>query len=121
MSPRNSAPAVINMLEATSCHRIISQPDLAPLVSGVKAQLDEKQYELKVDDLPSLTQIFPDIHDGGCVAPCIPYPRSSKPHDMEDIVLYLHSSGSTGLPRAIPQRHINILHWCNSGTDKSSS
>ncbi|GJE93359.1 acetyl-CoA synthetase-like protein, partial [Phanerochaete sordida] len=33
---------------------------------------------------------------------------------MEDIVVYLHSSGSTGLPRAIPQRQINVLHWCKS-------
>ncbi|EKM57056.1 uncharacterized protein PHACADRAFT_208208 [Phanerochaete carnosa HHB-10118-sp] len=114
MSPRNGIPAILNMLEITSCHRIISQPEFAPLVSAVKTQLGEKQYGLGVDSLPGLLEIFPDLNKNGRVAPCTPYPRASKPHDMEDIVLYLHSSGSTGLPRAIPQRQINILHWCNS-------
>ena len=115
MSPRNNAQAVVNLLETTSCDRIISQPDFAPLLSDVKAQLGERHHSLKVEGLPGLLDIFPDLHQNGYAAPCAPYPKASKPHDMEDIVVYLHSSGSTGLPRAIPQRQINVLHWCKSG------
>ncbi|KZT19307.1 hypothetical protein NEOLEDRAFT_976969 [Neolentinus lepideus HHB14362 ss-1] len=32
---------------------------------------------------------------------------------MDDICMYLHSSGSTGFPKAIPQMNKAILDWCS--------
>ena len=34
---------------------------------------------------------------------------------MQDICTYIHSSGSTGYPKPIPQRHRQSLDWCLSG------
>ena len=108
MSPKNSAPAIVSMLEKTACHRIISQGMFDPLLDAVKADLAKRQFALEVDELPSLDRIFPQF--GGDVnAKVKKFPQPEKPHDKYDIVLYLHSSGSTGFPKPIPQRQCAIL------------
>lgn len=104
------------MLEKTNAHRVVSQPSLAPLISKVREELDSKQFALQVDELPSLQSVFPTLADGGVDTEVVPYPASSKPHDPEDIVLYIHSSGSTGFPKPVPQRQKQVLNWCDAGT-----
>lgn len=115
MSPRNSVPALISMLEKTSCHRIISQNAFTPLVSAVQTQLAAQSFALEQSDLPDIYQIFPELQIAAA-SPVAPFPKSSVPHNPDDIVLYIHSSGSTGLPKPVPQRHINTLQWCSART-----
>lgn len=105
------------MLEKTSSHHIISQASLAPLIAKVRAELDSKHHALRVDELPTLHSIFPFLAEGGIDDDVKPYPASSKPFDMNDVALYIHSSGSTGHPKPIPQRHTAVLDWCCSGED----
>ena len=114
MSPKNSVPAFINLLEKTSCHRIISQPAFSPLIEAVQTQLSEKKYHVQLDELPPLHDVFPTIFGSGETAPVEPFPPPSKPHSMNDNVLYLHSSGSTGLPKPIPQPQNFMLEYCTS-------
>ncbi|GJE90357.1 acetyl-CoA synthetase-like protein [Phanerochaete sordida] len=118
MSPRNSAPAVANMLKRTSCHRIISQPDQAglhELLQGVQSELagEVKDYKLQIDALPALDAVFPTRRaaESSAVAP---YPRAAAPFSPDDTVFYLHSSGSTGFPKPVPQRNADMLHTCNA-------
>ena len=63
MSPRNSALAVISMLEKTSCHRVVANHALMPLLNAINAELTakEKPYPLEVFDLPDLYDIFPTL------------------------------------------------------------
>lgn len=114
MSPKNSVPAIVNMLEKTSCHRIISQAMMGPLVSPTKAALEKKQFTLEYEELPDLLQIFPGLSGDAGKVDVVPFPAPVKPHDMDDIVLYLHSSGSTGFPKPIPQSQVAVLQWSSS-------
>lgn len=114
MSPRNSGPAIINMLKQTSCHRIISQPALSALLSCVEDELEAEGYDLEVDDLPGLDEVFPTMYDESASVECEPYTPTEEPYKPEDVAFYAHSSGSTGFPKPIPQRHENLLECCNS-------
>lgn len=102
------------MLKQTSCHRIISQQALSPLLSTVENELEEEGYVLEVDELPGLDEIFPVIYDECASDDYEPYPPSQVPYNPTDVAFYAHSSGSTGFPKSIPQRHENLLECCNS-------
>ena len=114
MSPRNSVPAIINMLKQTSCHRIVTQPALSALLSGVQSELEEEGYDLDVDELPGLDEVFPSVYDENASVKVEPYPPPQTPYNPKDVALFAHSSGSTGFPKPIPQRHENVLECCNS-------
>ena len=101
------------MLEKTGCHRILSQSSLAHLVSQVKEELDTKNYSLRVDDLPSLYDVFPQLSETSAYTAPEPYP-AAPPHKMEDLVMYIHSSGSTGFPKPIPFNQRIMMQWINS-------
>ena len=121
MSPRNSAVAIVNMMEKTNCHRIISQSSLSSLMNEVLAEVEGKNYAIRVDELPGLYDVFPGVkaknrgitYDGNTKVE--PYPPRSKPLDENEIVSYLHSSGSTGFPKPIFQTDKTLRSWCRAG------
>lgn len=101
------------MLQKTGCTRIISQDVFAPVIKAVGEELRKQGSSLQYDELPSLPKIWPQF--GGDVNETVePFPTSTESPSKEDIVFYLHSSGSTGLPKPIPQRQITVLHNCRS-------
>ncbi|EKM50758.1 uncharacterized protein PHACADRAFT_153008 [Phanerochaete carnosa HHB-10118-sp] len=114
MSPRNSAPAIVDMLKRTSCRRIVGQASMHSLLADVQSELENEEHTLQIDFLPELEEIFPTLRGGSSADLCEPYPSSNKLFSMDDVVFYLHSSGSTGFPKPIPQRQSDILHTCNA-------
>ncbi|GJE99007.1 acetyl-CoA synthetase-like protein [Phanerochaete sordida] len=114
MSPRNSVPAIVNMLRKTSCTRIISQAAFAPIIAEVQAELEKEGLNLAVDELPALQQIFPDFGPAGEAAEVEPFPAPARAPTDEDILLYLHSSGSTGFPKPIPQSQAAFFQWATA-------
>ncbi|KAI0081390.1 acetyl-CoA synthetase-like protein [Panus rudis PR-1116 ss-1] len=121
ISPRNPVDAIVNMMEKTSSHRILTNTFVAPLAQAVKAKFDEKQYDVKIDKLPSIFTIFPQINGNKPDASDItPYPPSAKKPEPNDVVWYLHSSGSTGIPKPIPQTQKIVLQWTNSNAIKDT-
>ncbi|TFK59329.1 putative aminoadipate reductase [Pluteus cervinus] len=114
ISPRNSPNAVLNLLQKTGCHRLITtHSTLKPLLDGIKSRIAEMQppFGLRIDEAPDVLSIYPEL--GGKrdedSLPLWPHP-AVRPKD-EDICLYLHSSGSTGFPKAIPLPHKNLVQW----------
>jgi acyl-coenzyme A synthetase/AMP-(fatty) acid ligase len=88
---------------------------LKDLLDGVKVELEATtpSYELVIEEVPSLHDIFPKLgveteHD-----PFTPFEANSKPK-LDEIAIYLHSSGSTGLPKAIPQTHQTLIDWTST-------
>lgn len=114
MSPKNSVAAIINLLEKTSCHRVVSQAVLEPLMATVKSDLMKKGYLVQVDSLPELRTIFPNLEGG--TTKVAPYPKIRGLKGPNDIIVILHSSGSTGLPKPVPQRRCDVLDWCGQRT-----
>ncbi|KAI6102822.1 putative aminoadipate reductase [Pisolithus sp. B1] len=114
MSPRNSPAAIINLLKTTkSRHLIATKSSLRSLISEVKRQLtshDDEAYGLQIDEPPTLAIVYPYMSEETIHSPFVPYPKGDINDD--DVMFYLHSSGSTGFPKPIPITHLVGKHYC---------
>ncbi|KAF8185750.1 acetyl-CoA synthetase-like protein [Pholiota molesta] len=116
ISPRNTAEAVINLLKKTSCHHLITTAaTLKELIESVEIELKETDpdYQLVIKECPTVAQIFPELSGASPSEDednLVSYPDASKQPKPEDVAMYLHSSGSTGLPKAIAKTHKQIEH-----------
>ncbi|KAJ7153103.1 putative aminoadipate reductase [Mycena crocata] len=112
ISPRNSPAAIVHLLRATLCRRIISTcVTLEPLLVGIKQAFAqaEPDFSLRIDEVPSLSQVYPNLGVEAASCPFEPYMPSINVPALDDVCVYLHSSGSTGLPKAIPQTHRALI------------
>ena len=82
-------------------------------MDGVKAEFaaSDPEFKLTIEEMPSLNEVYPKLGRERVDDPFKPYPQPTTRPPMTDIVLYLHSSGSTGLPKAIPQTHQTLAQW----------
>ncbi|KAL1718564.1 hypothetical protein EV715DRAFT_291172 [Schizophyllum commune] len=111
ISPRLSAPAVANLLRASDCHRVVAtQQTLHALIATVKGELGP-EYTLEVDEVPVLDTVFPHLAREQEADAFEPYPEPSVGPKLDDMLLYLHSSGSTGFPKAIPHTRASMAGW----------
>ena len=113
MSPRNTAEAVVNMIEKSNCHRIICSH--AGLLDSVQQILQQKGRTLVVHQLPPLEDVFPTIRGQADVS-VEPYPPATRKHEPDDNVIHLHSSGSTGFPKTITLTQKIMTMWLNNCT-----
>ncbi|KAJ7054635.1 putative aminoadipate reductase [Mycena amicta] len=115
ISPRNSPAAIINLLRKTSCHRVLATcVTLDALLRQIRQEI-EPEYALVIEEVPSLAQIYPNLGRESAMdssPPATTWPRPS----LDDVCLYLHSSGSTGMPKAIPETHRGLMQWTRLGT-----
>ncbi|KIJ61725.1 hypothetical protein HYDPIDRAFT_158984 [Hydnomerulius pinastri MD-312] len=116
MSPRNSSAAVVNMMQKAGCHRLIAtQNSLGQLLDGIRsefASLGDKSYEIRIEELPTLGYAYPKLGKETISAPFVPYPKAEERPVNNEIMFYLHSSGSTGFPKPIPITYLTAVHWC---------
>ncbi|KAF8954562.1 hypothetical protein BDZ97DRAFT_1975945 [Flammula alnicola] len=115
MSPRNTAASIIKLLKDTSCHRLLTTyHTLRPLVDEIRSELTSSDplYAFTVDEVPPVQEIFPKLGRESLEDPFEEYPHGVRP-PIDDILLYLHSSGSTGFPKTIPQTFKSMVHWAS--------
>lgn len=101
----------------SSSHRLIATREtLTDLMKAVKAEIFAKDptYELSIEELPALDAIFPRLGREVAEDEFIPYPAIHIRPALSEVCLYLHSSGSTGLPKVIPQSHEVQINWASS-------
>ncbi|KAI6125332.1 hypothetical protein EDD16DRAFT_1474429, partial [Pisolithus croceorrhizus] len=114
MSPRNSPAAIINLLKTTKSHHLIAtKSSLGNLIPEVNRQLvshGEEAYSLQIDEPPTLATVYPYISEETIDSSFVPYPKGEINND--DVMFYLHSSGSTGFPKPIPITHLVAKHHC---------
>ena len=97
----------------SSCHRLLTtRTTLKDLLDRVKAEFEatNPSYELFIEEIPSLHDIFPKLGVETEDDPFTPFKTNRKPK-LDEIAMYLHSSGSTGIPKAMPQTHQTLLDW----------
>ncbi|KZP33250.1 putative nonribosomal peptide synthetase [Athelia psychrophila] len=112
ISPRNSAEAVVSMLQKTGCHTIITtESSLGDLMNETRA-LTPQDFCLSIQEAPALAQCFPELGRETAEHAFKPYPARSTPLDVDELLFYLHSSGSTGIPKPIAQTSRTMLGWC---------
>jgi acyl-coenzyme A synthetase/AMP-(fatty) acid ligase len=114
MSPKNSLPAFLNLFEKTGCKHIISDHSSSHIVTAVEEALRCRGDSLKIYQPLDLFTVFPQFSNVKDVANIKPFPPTSKPFSMDNPVLYLHSSGSTGYPKPVALREAQMLQWCLS-------
>ncbi|KAF8069213.1 hypothetical protein FPV67DRAFT_1491459 [Lyophyllum atratum] len=64
MSPRNSPAAIVNLLEKTSCRRLITtNATLKPLIEGLKSHITGTPLseELQIEEISSLATVYPNL------------------------------------------------------------
>ncbi|KAF4582493.1 putative NRPS-like protein biosynthetic cluster [Pleurotus pulmonarius] len=114
ISPRNSPAAVVKLLKETNCHRIISTSmTMKPLLDAIRQQLasDGQAFSVDVEEVPPLNVIFPLLGAEIETDSFVPYPEYPVRPELSTPALYLHSSGSTGMPKTITLTQRAILHW----------
>lgn len=89
---------------------------LKPLVDASLSKLTSQDYNVQVENLFSIYDIFPTLKSGSAdsVLEEGPYPERDTPVDLDEPVAVLHSSGSTGLPKAVFQTQKIVLQWATS-------
>jgi acyl-CoA synthetase (AMP-forming)/AMP-acid ligase II len=115
MSPRNTAAAIIKLMKDTSCHRLLTtRHTLQSLIDDIQAQfaLSDPNYVLQIDEVPAISTIFPKLGNEKVEDPFQEYPSGTR-RGLDDVLLYLHSSGSTGLPKTIPQTFKSMVDWAS--------
>ncbi|GAW08556.1 Linear gramicidin synthase subunit D [Lentinula edodes] len=116
ISPRVTPAAVINLLQTSGCHRILStQNTLKELLQGVENELTttaspDGAYPVNIEEIPSLQELYPKLGREQQQDPFEPYPAPLSYPKEEDIAIYLHSSGSTGLPKVIALSHSTLIN-----------
>ncbi|KAF7973245.1 hypothetical protein HWV62_15753 [Athelia sp. TMB] len=112
VSPRNSPEAVLSMLEKISCTRILTTTSsLGGLINQVKALAP-----FDVEESPTLSQCYPFLGQETASHSFEPYPDLSGELDVDRVIFYVHSSGSTGFPKPIPQTSRTVLSWFSLDT-----
>ncbi|KAF7316041.1 Aminoadipate reductase [Mycena indigotica] len=107
ISPRNSPAALIHLLTATKTSRIYTtHASLGPLIAAIKVHY--ACTEILIEEMPTLGQVYPFLGRETAESPFVPYPSPQAVAPLDSVTSYLHSSGSTGLPKPIPLTHRSI-------------
>ncbi|KAF7293887.1 Acetyl-CoA synthetase-like protein [Mycena chlorophos] len=109
ISPRNSGPALLHLLTATETHRLLTtHASLGRLTDGLLKDVAAQgiKHGLSIEEIPTVCDVYPFLgkETPDVDAAFLAYPSSAKT-DLSATALYLHSSGSTGLPKPIPLSH----------------
>lgn len=105
LSPRLSPVAINALLEATGAASFIVSPRMSEPLKGALAALAAKGVSTHIGN-PYKAYYQPGA-DPKSVAPF------EVPQNPEDVILLLHSSGTTGLPKPIPTTHRQLLFAVN--------
>ncbi|KZP08006.1 hypothetical protein FIBSPDRAFT_939222 [Athelia psychrophila] len=76
-------------------------------------------HPLSIQEIPYLAQCYPTLSHVTTANAFTPYSAPSVPPEMDEVVLILHSSGSTGFPKPIPHTNQEMLGWCALGMQLS--
>ncbi|KAH7929522.1 putative aminoadipate reductase [Leucogyrophana mollusca] len=108
MSPRNSPPAVADMMKKTGCRRVVTIENThRALVEGVRREVTA----LEVTELPSYSRLYPKLGKETIEDQFEFYPQPPSWPQLDQPALYLHSSGSTGFPKPIAHSHRTQMQW----------
>lgn len=89
----------------------MTQGTLGSLLEGLRTEIQSgSPYTLNIEEAPTLREIYPYLGKEKEYVGCITPPHLFSPKDT-DTALYLHSSGSTGLPKVIRISHLSLKNY----------
>jgi acyl-coenzyme A synthetase/AMP-(fatty) acid ligase len=89
----------------------MTQTTLRGVVDGLKAEIQmvDSTYVLSIEEVPTLQEVYPRLGQETAEDPFEPIKATFSPKNS-DKAIYLHSSGSTGLPKAILLTHEIVMN-----------
>ncbi|KAJ7573570.1 hypothetical protein C8J56DRAFT_982554 [Mycena floridula] len=114
ISPRNSPAATAKLMTDVNCSQILTTSStLTDFVHETREYLKQSDHHLRVYEIPQTQDIFPTLGESSRPDSFHTYKANQVTVSLSDIAFYLHSSGSTGFPKTIPQTHQSILQWAS--------
>ncbi|KAJ7615673.1 putative aminoadipate reductase [Mycena polygramma] len=118
ISPRNSEAAVLHLLSNSGAHRVLmtrgSLWHLADTLASDASAINPP-YELAIEEIPLLGQIYPHLGRETTEDVFVSYPSPPTRTPLNNVLMYLHSSGNTGFPKCIPETSRNTIHYAALG------
>ncbi|KAJ6514511.1 hypothetical protein C8R47DRAFT_962145, partial [Mycena vitilis] len=124
ISHRNSEAAIVHLLNSGSAHHILmTRGPLGHLVDTVAAGLSnlDPPHALTIHEIPLLGQLYPHLGHESTRHAFVPYPSPANRTPLDNTAMCLHSSGSTGFPKCIPETHRSLIHYAALGQYMSCS
>ncbi|EMD35545.1 hypothetical protein CERSUDRAFT_106870 [Gelatoporia subvermispora B] len=105
LSTRNSPAAVVHLVRSTGIHLLVvsSDPAMQRLAQQVKDILSAEGYTLEHAPMPKFDELYNDSDEG--------LDAQKGKLGSDDIMLILHSSGSTAFPKPIPFKARSFIYW----------
>jgi acyl-CoA synthetase (AMP-forming)/AMP-acid ligase II len=106
LSPRNSPAAIAHLIREVSVTRVlVSKASFTTLISGIDKHLAECNTRVTFEDVPTLADIYPYLARETVPEAIQPMRLPKRRSFVDGIEVYMHSSGSTGMPKAIGYSH----------------
>ncbi|KAI0040339.1 acetyl-CoA synthetase-like protein [Auriscalpium vulgare] len=109
ISVRNSAAAVAHLIKSAHVLQLLVSPD--PAMKRLAAEAAEMLSEdgLQIEVLSMV--LFDDIKDGGAGSATDGEDLEFKKLGIDDVLILMHSSGSTAFPKVVPFTNRAALQW----------
>lgn len=103
-------PGIVHLLTSTRTSYVVTGGSrfIDDLIDQVKIVLIESRFDVGFVRLPSLKDVLPSLNQSKAQAVHDPFPTIQSFTD-KSIVLILHSSGSTSLPKAL-KYHLEAMY-----------
>jgi acyl-coenzyme A synthetase/AMP-(fatty) acid ligase len=101
------AAAICHLLRVASVHHVlVTFSTLSALAGEILDTLAEEGHALKISELPTLGEVYSHFRSSGTDSDSDSTETLPEvPTFSNRVEVYLHSSGSTGMPKAIPYSH----------------
>ncbi|KAB5591027.1 L-aminoadipate-semialdehyde dehydrogenase [Ceratobasidium theobromae] len=126
ISPRTHVPGIAHLLTSTETSLVVTggSQSIDDITTQVQDILSRSDSAVKFVQLPALEDVLPDLGQSKPQAELQMFPRL-KTMTNDSIVNILHSSGSTGMPRAVKYHLEGVfknvvnqpLAWSYAGSD----
>jgi acyl-CoA synthetase (AMP-forming)/AMP-acid ligase II len=94
------------MLKKVSSHRlIVTASSLGSMLEEIRTEMAYSNYAIDIQELPKFPDIYPYLTHETASDPFEKIRLPSHDSFVDGVVLYIHSSGSTGFPKPIPWTH----------------
>jgi acyl-CoA synthetase (AMP-forming)/AMP-acid ligase II len=108
---------VFHLLRNVSAHHLImTSASLASFIVELREIAVKADYVINIEELPSLPETYPRLAREVASDPFESLELPSGDAFPGGVEIYLHSSGSTGVPKSIPFSHKYLYTLQHSGT-----
>ncbi|KAG8701413.1 hypothetical protein FRC08_004091 [Ceratobasidium sp. 394] len=111
LSPRTQAAGISHLLNSTQTRHMLvgGSQAMDELWAKIQSLPENEGRGFEIKRIPSASELFPDLGKADAKMPPINHFTTLGPTTSETLAFIVHSSGSTGFPRALKHNHENVF------------